>query len=200
MFGKLLKRFRSDELPAHLYGQIVAQARQPRFYSECGVPDTPEGRFDMIVLHLVLVVRRLRREGERGNGLAQAVIEAFFADMDRSLREMGVGDLVVPKRVRGMAEAFYGRASAYERAFDSATGDTLEQTLARNIYGAGAAASPEAVHKLMRYVARTEERLAVQPGARALSGDLAWAPIDTAPVAGARDETDPESAEPHRPA
>jgi cytochrome b pre-mRNA-processing protein 3 len=95
-----------------LYGAAVAQARNPAFYVECRVPDTLDGRFDLIVLHLCLLIRRLRREGETGATLAQALFDTTFDDMDRSLREMGVGDLGVGRRVKAMASAFYGRATA----------------------------------------------------------------------------------------
>src|SRR4051812_22915736 len=80
-----------------IYGMIVAQAREPVFYRTLGVPDTVEGRFDMVLLHLWLVLRRLR-ESEGGVALSQALFDHFCADMDANLRELGVGDLTVPKR------------------------------------------------------------------------------------------------------
>lgn len=164
-----------------MYGEIVAQARQSEFYRELGVPDTLDGRFDMIVLHVVLVARRLRREGEAGRDLSQSVIETFFADMDRSLREMGVGDLVVPKRVRRMAEAFYGRASAYERALATEGTDAIGQALTRNVLGGGEPGG--AVDVLVRYVRETDAALAAQSGADVLSGRLSWAEIGDAALA-----------------
>jgi cytochrome b pre-mRNA-processing protein 3 len=113
-----------------LYETIVAAARQPRFFSDMSVPDTVDGRFDMIVLHLFLVLERLA--GEKGN-TAQSLTDVFFRDMDRSLREMGVGDLSVGKKVRKMAEAFYGRIKAYNMA--KSDGDaSLIAALQRNVY------------------------------------------------------------------
>ena len=101
---------------AALYGAIVAQARVPVFYQGLGVPDTVLGRFDMIVLHLVLLLRRLR-EGEAAHReLAQGVFDAFCRDMDDNLREMGISDQGVPRQMRKVGEAFYGRAQAYEAA------------------------------------------------------------------------------------
>jgi cytochrome b pre-mRNA-processing protein 3 len=148
---------RSEPEPFALYGSIVAQARQPALYAGLGVPDTLDGRFDMLVLHLVLVLRRLRGAGERAGARAQALVDLFTADMDRSLREMGVGDLTVPKRVKTMAEAFYGRLEAYVAALDAGDAAALEAALARNVlpdggegagrlaaYAAAAAASLEA--------------------------------------------------------
>jgi len=116
-----------------LYARIVAQARRPAFYRHAGVPDSVDGRFDMIVLHLALVVARLRREPDDGMALAQAIFDTMLDDMDRSLREMGVGDLAVGRRVKAMARAFYGRAAAYDAAI--AGGAALGEVLARNLYG-----------------------------------------------------------------
>jgi cytochrome b pre-mRNA-processing protein 3 len=116
-----------------LYGVIVAQARTPAFYANYGVADTPAGRFDMIVLHLVLVVRRLRREPAPVRALGQGVFDLFCRDMDHNFREMGIGDLAVPKHMRRVAEAFYGRAAAYDEAIDRDEGQQLAAVLARHI-------------------------------------------------------------------
>ncbi len=118
---------------AALYGAIVAAARQPRFYAEWGVPDSVDGRFDMIVLHMFLVLDRLGGEGSATEGFRQSLTDGFFLDMDRSLREMGVGDLGVSKKVRRMAESYYGRLAAYVSAM---AGDQpmLAAALARNVF------------------------------------------------------------------
>jgi cytochrome b pre-mRNA-processing protein 3 len=122
-----------------LYGAVVAQARQPAFYTACGVPDTVDGRFEMIALHMFLVLHRLKTGGE--GELAQQLFDIMFADMDRNLREMGAGDLGVGKRVRAMAEALYGRMAAYEEGLG---GDdvTLAASLRRNAFGTVAAPGP----------------------------------------------------------
>jgi cytochrome b pre-mRNA-processing protein 3 len=118
-----------------LYGAAVAAAREPALFERLGVPDTVEGRFDLVSLHVGLLIRRLRRDPDaRGRALAQAVFDAMFADMDLNLREMGVGDLAVGKRVRQAWEAFHGRALAYEAALDSAEADALPEALARNVW------------------------------------------------------------------
>ena len=118
-----------------LYGAAVGAARSPALFAVLGVPDTVEGRFDLVSLHVGLVIRRLRADADaRGAPLAQAVFDAMFADMDQNLREMGVSDLSVGKRVRGMWEAFHGRALAYEAALDSAAPDALAEALARNVW------------------------------------------------------------------
>jgi cytochrome b pre-mRNA-processing protein 3 len=113
-----------------IYGMIVAQARLPDFYVISGVPDTVNGRFDMVVLHLWMVLRRLRRLGE--NELVQLLFDHFCSDMDGNLREMGVGDLSVPKRMTKFGEAFYGRTAAYDRAI-AAGHDEICAALSRNI-------------------------------------------------------------------
>jgi cytochrome b pre-mRNA-processing protein 3 len=114
-----------------IYGTIVAQAREPLFYREFGAPDTVNGRFDMVLLHLWLVLRRLR--GLKGSeGLSQALFDHFCSDMDANLREMGVGDLTVPKRMQKFGEAFYGRAAAYDAALQAGA-EALAQALNRNV-------------------------------------------------------------------
>jgi cytochrome b pre-mRNA-processing protein 3 len=118
---------------AALYGAIVAAARQPRFYAEWGVPDSVDGRFDMIVLHLFLVLDRLNNGGAATEKYRQSLTDGFFLDMDRSLREMGVGDLAVGKKVRRMAEAYYGRLTAYAAAM-AGEEPALAAALARNVF------------------------------------------------------------------
>jgi cytochrome b pre-mRNA-processing protein 3 len=114
-----------------IYGMIVTQAREPLFYRDLGVPDTVNGRFDLLVLHLWMVLGRLKSLPE-GTGLSQALFDRFCDDMDDNLREMGVGDLTVPKRMQAFGEAFYGRAAAYD--FALATGEEpLAQALCKNI-------------------------------------------------------------------
>jgi len=129
-------------MPA-LYGAIVAQARLPVFYTLYGVEDTVEGRFELIVLHMVLLLRRLaRKEGRSAAGggsfdkaLGQPLFDVFCGDLDDNLREMGVGDLAVPRKMRSFGKAFYGRQAAYEAAFAAADEHELGKALARNIFG-----------------------------------------------------------------
>jgi cytochrome b pre-mRNA-processing protein 3 len=127
--------FQRKPTPAEtLYGQIVAAARQPKFYADWAVPDTVDGRFDMIALHMFATLNRLK--DEPGNALSQALVDVFFGDMDSSLREMGVGDLTVGKKVRKIAESFYGRMDAYRQALDDSS-QTLTNAIARNVYADG---------------------------------------------------------------
>lgn len=148
-------------LAGELYGPIVARARHPGLYRELGVADTLDGRFEMLVVHVVVLLRRLRALGE--GGLAQEVIDLMFADLDQALREIGVGDISVAKKIRPMAEAFRGRAAAYGAALDAADGDVLARALARNVFPEEAA--PPAAVPLARYVRRLADRLgALTPG------------------------------------
>ena len=110
---------------------IVTQVREPLFYRDLGVPDTVNGRFDLLVLHLWLVLRRMQPI-EGGAGLSQALFDHFCDDMDANLREMGVGDLTVPKRMQAFGEAFYGRTAAYDLALTDGH-EALAQALCKNI-------------------------------------------------------------------
>ena len=157
----ILPRFRRNpdqSTIASLYGAIVAQARVPMFYGPYGVPDTALGRFDMVVLHAVLVVRRLRG-ADALQPLGQGVFDAFCRDMDDNLREMGVSDVGVPRTMRRLAEAFYGRSRAYEAAL-AAEGDeaALVAALTRNVYADVAA--PVAAAALAAYVRAAARMLA----------------------------------------
>jgi cytochrome b pre-mRNA-processing protein 3 len=138
MFDRLLRRGRPEgDIAARLYGAIVAQARHPVFYERFGVADTVTGRFEMVVVHLALVVDRL--QGSAGDpALAQAVFDVFCVDMDRSLRELGIGDLGVPRRMKEMGEAFYGRARVYRESLAAGDRAALADALHRNVLGNGA--------------------------------------------------------------
>ena len=114
-----------------IYGMIVTQVREPLFYRALAVPDTVNGRFDLLVLHLWLVLRRLKTVAG-GVGLAQALFDHFCNDMDDNLREMGVGDLTVPKKMQAFGEAFYGRTAAYDLALTEGH-EALAQALCKNI-------------------------------------------------------------------
>ncbi len=132
MAGFLRRRDKHERAAFQLYGAAVAAARDTHLYAHLGVPDTLDGRFDAVVLHVYLIVRRLDGEPDPAPALAQAVFDAMFLDMDINLREMGVGDLSVGKRNRAMWEAFHGRSAAYAAAWDDPA--LLEAALARNIW------------------------------------------------------------------
>ena len=129
-----------------LYGAIVAQSRRADFYTDFGVPDTLEGRFEMVVLHTVLACRRLKGGDALERAMSQDIFDAFAADMDAAMREIGIGDLTVPKKMKKIGEAFFGRAAAYDAALAEADDAALAQAVSRNILSTGEAEpSPEAV-------------------------------------------------------
>ncbi len=167
--------FRPDpvrEAAGLAYRRVVEQARQPGFFIECGVPDTLDGRFELICLHAFLYLHRLKRERPQAAPLGQRFFDAMFADFDRSLREMGTGDLSVGREVKRMAEAFYGRVAAYERGL-AADDAVLEPALARNLFGT-AAPTQARLAAMAGYVRREAARLNRQGAAELLAGRVSF--------------------------
>jgi cytochrome b pre-mRNA-processing protein 3 len=152
-----------------LYGMIVAQARKPVFYQGYAVPDTVDGRFEMVALHTVLLLCRLEAGPPELRRLGQALFDAFCQDMDASMREMGVGDLAVPRKMRRVGEAFYGRQAAYREALAAAADGPLAAALDRNIY---AGAGGRQAERLARYVKQAVGALAETDGAAFLRAQL----------------------------
>jgi cytochrome b pre-mRNA-processing protein 3 len=173
MFERFLSRKDSLAEIRALYGAVVAQARAPGFYRDFVIPDTIEGRFDMVLLHVYLVWRRLSKAGATERAAAQQVFDLFFEDMDESMRELGVGDLSVPRKVRAMGEAFYGRAGVYDAAL-AQSGDTeLAAALQRNIFSGEAGKATQASH-LAAYVRAADHMLAKQPAGVIASGKVTF--------------------------
>ncbi len=131
IFG-LFRRSANQSVIDRLYGAIVAAARQPALYADLAVPDTFEGRFESLTLHAVLVLRHLQAAPSPGGDMAQHLIDTVFQHFDRMLREMGVGDTSVPKRMKTMAQAFLGRSAAYEEALRNGP-DAFADALSRNV-------------------------------------------------------------------
>jgi cytochrome b pre-mRNA-processing protein 3 len=161
MIFRLFRRPPRPASIASLYGMIVAQARAPAFYRDYGVPDTVSGRLEMVILHAVLLLLSLEGGGEAARALGQQLFDEFCRDMDASLREMGVGDLAVPRKMRELGEAFYGRQAAYRAALGDADRRALAQALARNVF---AGASADASERLAAYVREVASSLAAQDG------------------------------------
>ncbi len=177
----MFRRRRHERAGFELYGAAVAAAREPFAYQRLGVPDTLDGRFDLVGLHVCLLIRRLRHDAPPGPALAQAVFDAMFSDMDVTLRELGVGDLSVPKRVRAMWEALNGRARAYEAALDAGDPAALVAALGRNVWrGASPAAAPEVLAAIARAQAA---HLAAQPLAALAEGRASFLPAAQAAAA-----------------
>lgn len=170
LFRRSKTREKTRETIERLYGAIVAQSRRAVFYTDFDVPDTIEGRFEMVLLHTILVCHRLKQGGEPEAALSQGVFDAFVDDMDRTLREMGVGDLAVPKRMKKIGAAFYGRAAAYDAALAEPQDDALAAALARNILERDATDGPTAA--LAVYVRAAARTLAETPFETLARGEL----------------------------
>ena len=155
-----------------LYHVIVARAREPRFYADWGVPDTADGRLEMIGAHAALFIRRLRDEGAAGKTLAQDIFDVMFADVDRNIREQGVGDLSVGKHVKRAAQTFLARCRALDSCLDAADVAGIAEVLERNIFHrVGDVAAAKAGHEAP-VVAPAPDRATIEPGMLALAGYL----------------------------
>jgi cytochrome b pre-mRNA-processing protein 3 len=164
----------SENTIGTIYGMIVTRAREPAFYAGYGVPDTVDGRFDLVLLHLWMVLGRLR-SGPDPRKLAQGLFDHFCSDMDANLREMGVGDMVVPKRMQAFGQAFYGRSAAYDAALAEG-GEALARALDKNVFNGR---NPEQARRLARYVEASIAKLASVDVAT-LAGDASpFAALDT---------------------
>jgi cytochrome b pre-mRNA-processing protein 3 len=185
--------FRSNsvrEAAALAYSRVVEQSRRPGFFTDCGVPDTVDGRFELICLHAFLYLHRLKREQRRAAPLGQRFFDTMFADFDRSLREMGTGDLSVGREIKRMAEAFYGRVAAYEQGL---AGDesVLQPALQRNLFGTAPPTQPQ-LQAMACHVRREAARLRGQAVAELLAGKVSFG---EPPRATARPEIAPSATD-----
>lgn len=181
MILNLFRKNPANDAVHAVYRSIVAQSRQPVFYAEWSVPDSVTGRFDMITLHMGLFFRRLRRSGQEAGDFSQALFDLFFKDMDRSLREMGVSDLGVPKKIQNMGNMFYGLLGKVNEAMDAGDEKALQDVLARNLFaGAGSqggdrdAAPAQDVARLAAYLTAQSHHLATQDIKSLLAGSISW--------------------------
>jgi cytochrome b pre-mRNA-processing protein 3 len=169
---------RSNDLSSeasNIYGGLVAQSRAVPFYAQHGVPDTPEGRTELIMLHLVLTLRRLGRDGEAGGRLAQALSEAFVTDMDDNMREMGVGDLMVAKRVKKTAAALFDRLRDYGKHLEAADVQGLADAIERHLLMNETAGPPSpGAARIAAYCLAAEQSLAS-------SATDSWTPVPNFP-------------------
>ena len=156
-----------------LYARAVEQSREPGLYAELGAPDTVEGRFELYSLHVVLLLDRLRGEGGPAVEVSQALFDTYVSSLDHALREMGVGDLAVGRKMRKLGEAFYGRGKSYEAAFEALPDQApLRALLVRTVY---ADADPAAAPRFAAYLLAQREALAVQAAEQLLAGEVVWA-------------------------
>ena len=161
LFGKDERKIAAQSL----YRALVEASRNPDLYQKYGVPDTVDGRFDMLIAHAIIVFKRLRSEGDAGKDFSQLVFDIMFDDMDAALRELGTGDMSVGKRIREMGEAFYGRAAAYDPVIDANDASGFADILHRNLFpsddGVGGSSDPvpQSVLDLAAYFIQTFKTL-----------------------------------------
>lgn len=181
--------FDHDEAVA-LYRAVVAQSRLPVFYRSFDVADTPDGRYDLLAMHAFMVMRRLKSGDAAAVELSQALHDLMFADMDQSLREMGIGDHGMPKRIKKLAEGFRGRIVAYDAGLEAAASgatDDLEAALVRNLYRK-TEPSATAIRAMAVYMVAQDRHLALQPVDEIASGTVGFLAPDSDTIENPRDK------------
>jgi cytochrome b pre-mRNA-processing protein 3 len=170
-----LSRRKDRRIAAHsAYGAIVTRARSPEFYRDWGVPDTLDGRFELLALHAFLVLNRLKREPAQTRDYAQALFDLMFADLDRGVRELGATDIGVGRHVKAMARGFYGRIAAYEKGLGD--GAELRAALRRNLFGT-IDPNEAQLERAASYLTRQAEAMGEAPVAELLAGGAPFAPL-----------------------
>ena len=176
IFARWRARRASRAVIEQILGEIVAAARRPALYQALEAPDRLDGRFELLTLHAGLVLRRLKALGGLADAMAQELVNSVFLHFDDTLREMGLSDIAVSKRIKAMGRAFYGRNAAYAAALDDGSDGGLAAALARNVYGAaGADAAPRA-GALASYVASLDAALAAIPMEAFVTGRFRFPP------------------------
>jgi len=181
VLGKLIDRVlsgpdRREIIAQRLYAAMTAQARRPVFYLTCGVPDTVDGRFEMVALHAFLLFRRLKGHGEKAGAVAQSVYDVMFSDFDASVRELGAADLGVGRRIKFMTEAMNGRFAAYEAGLDKGRAE-LELALKRNLYGTTEPLD-ESLKRMAEYLRQADADMAAQPIDQLMRGVLRFPALE----------------------
>lgn len=171
MFGWLKKKGKNHDAAFKLYTAMVTQARKLEFYRDIGVADTMEGRFDLVLVHAFVLFRRLRGSAEQKD-LAQTIFDVMFADLDQNMREMGIGDVGILKRIRKMSESYHGRIVAYEEGVEQGD-DVLKAALDRNLF-ADASPTPAQLNAMTGYVHNALAHLATIPDLALQSGDVSF--------------------------
>lgn len=170
---RLFRNKQRDAMIERLYTGVSQQAREPVLFEALGAPDTLECRFDLLLLHVYLVLRRLHRDPGLPAEAAQELCDWFFADMDRTLREMGVGDLSVPKKMKKIGAAYAGRSAAYTAALEQAGDEPFAEALSRIVYGQPTGLAPHAL-ALAGHMRRVVAALDPVPAMDIVEGRLAW--------------------------
>jgi cytochrome b pre-mRNA-processing protein 3 len=181
VIGKLIDRMlsgpdRRELMAQRLYASLTAQARRPEFYLSCGVPDSVDGRFEMVAVHAFLLFRRLKGQGEKAGAVAQAVYDVMFGDFDVAVRELGAQDLGVGRRIKFMTEAMNGRFAAYDAGLAGGPGE-LELALKRNLYGT-AEPHDDMLKRMADYVRKADAELGGQPIDQLMRGVVHFPTLD----------------------
>ncbi len=175
MLQNLFRVRPNDRVGLDLYAKMVDQARDPAFFTSLGVADEIDARFELYTLHVLLLILRLRDEGDAGAEVAQDLFDVYVSALDNALRELGVHDVTMAKKMRKLGEALYGRMTAYEAPIRAADRATLAEAFARNVY---AGADGETGERLADYALRARAGLAAQSLERVLA-QPAWAEVAT---------------------
>lgn len=181
MFSRFFRPAASARVPHQLYGSVVTQSRLPEFFTVTGFPDTVTGRFDVLSLHLFLITRRMtREEGNIAASLNQEVFDAFVVDLDRAMRQLGIGDTSVPKKKKKLVRSYYACIEAFSDALDNEDSATLETRLAARYdldeNGADAKLGGPRSRIMAAYMLRAASHLDAQPLAQFMEGELHWPP------------------------
>lgn len=176
---RFFSRPNPNAVPQQLYGAVMAQSRDPQFYIELGIPDTVIGRFDMVCLHAYLLSRRLAAQGApEAAAISQAVFDEFTMGLESALRELGVGDTSVPKRMKRMVRGFYAQIELFGQALDAADAGRLRDAIETRFVEAAAAGK---ALDLARYMVSADSHLAAQSFPAIARGELTWPPVKGRP-------------------
>ncbi|WP_026619268.1 cytochrome b pre-mRNA-processing protein 3 [Ensifer sp. WSM1721] len=170
IFGLFKKKSGNIAIVERQYALLTAAARQPFLYTDLDVPDTVMGRFEMLSAILILYFRRTRASARAGQEIAQEIVDAFFEDVDHSIRELGVGDVSVPKKMKKFAGMFYGRLESYAAALEGRDGGALAAALRRNFHPG--ADEPPSMQGLASYLLAAETVLSEAPEEIVETGQL----------------------------
>lgn len=172
MLSSFFKKSLSQTAPQHIYGGVMTHARTPAFYLDFAVPDTVMGRFDMLSLHIYLLARKLREEGsEIAQGLSQEVFDLYVYDVERALRELGIGDTSVPKKKKKMIRSFYGQIDDFDAALNNKNEGLIQDKVATRYLAEIENAKPDL---LANYMLKTDKHLENQEIKEIVSGNVSW--------------------------
>ena len=185
IFGLFGRKRRDDNqrIVLGIYDALAAAARQAVLYEEMGVPDTVMGRFEMLAAHVILFLRRTSRGSPAVKAVGQEIVDEFFLDIDHSIRELGIGDVSVPKKMKKLGRMFYGRAEAYGKALDGGDGGGLVEALDRNVHPGKGDAAPD-MRPLARYLLEVERHLARTTDETILGGAIGLPAVTVAAAPG----------------